>query len=369
MKPVQAKTAFLCRSGLSAALVAAVVLASACSGGSSPPGNHGNGVIYFFDSGVSGGSSSGSSSGGSSGGSSSGSSSDSGAQLDSSSAPFDGTTGKACSSDADCTGVGGPGINVCSIDFVTQVAGVTGASLPKAVCLIPPSQAQANCDPTSATDPQGFNAHFCDGPDEASSPGLCVPLDPQAPSPGMGLCLPKCSFKTDGSAEVGCSAPNTCTLSVFAPGGGTALTVIAYGYCQGTCQHDSDCTSLGAGYSCQVDVGICTMQPVTRTKAIGAACTQNDYDTGACNCDYDPGANAGFCTTTCVVGGVACPDGWVCDDGELNAVGFSSGTVVLTTPTLGLPGVCLPPCSGDGAACPGGSTCQSGTFAGPDCVP
>jgi hypothetical protein len=366
---VQAKTTILGRARLSAASGVALLLASACSGGSGTVGPEP--VIYFFDSGVDGGagsSSSGSSSSGG-GGSSSGSSIDSGSQELDSSTPVDGTTGKACSTDAECTAPGGPGVNVCSIDFVTQVAGVTGASLPKAVCLIPPSQSQANCDPTSATDPQGFNAHFCDGPDEPSSPGLCVPLNPQTPAPGEGVCLPKCTFKTDGSAEVGCSSPNTCTPSVFAPGGGTALTVIGYGYCQGTCQQDSDCTTLGAGYVCQTDVGICTTQPMTRTKAIGATCDQNDYDSGACNCNYDPGTNAGFCTSTCVVGGVPCPGGWVCDDGEISDLSFSSGTVVLTTPTPGLAGVCLPACSGDGGVCPGGATCTPGTFAGPDCVP
>jgi len=329
---------------------------------------------------------------------------------------YDGTTGKACTTDSQCVGTGGPGTNNCSNDFVATIAGVTGPAIPLAVCLPPPIA--DDCDPAPPSDPTGSLPHFCDGPDEPSSPGLCVADNPQQPQSGMGVCQPKCTFEINGSSASGCIAPDTCTASIFAEVQGAASTsVVGYGYCQGTCQTDSDCPpQMGVAATCQVDVGLCTTQPVARTLALGAACTSADYTSGACNCNFDSTTNAGFCTTACVVGGAPCPAGWVCDTGEPSVVNLGTANIPITSQTPGLAGTCLPACSvtsgvtasasvgveggvdaggGDDAgnendaeavdsgsradagpdsgtialACPGGSTCTPGTVAGPDCFP
>jgi hypothetical protein len=231
----------------------------------------------------------------------------------------------------------------------------------------------------------------------------------------MGVCQPKCTFEVNGAMQLGCPAPDTCTFSIFAQlTSGASASVVGYGYCQGTCQRDADCTAFGMGSVCQADVGICTSQPVTRTLAIGDACTQADFTSGACNCDYDANTGTGFCTATCVVGGTPCPLGWVCDTGEPNALNVGNGTITVTIQTAGLAGTCLPSCvvstdagandaasgdapsfldaglmdvapgdgrdastASDGAPetmpapprCPTSSTCTSVTVAGPDCLP
>jgi hypothetical protein len=340
--------------------------------------------------------------------------------------PYDGTTGKICATDSDCIGDAGVGINTCSNDYTSTVAGDTGQVLPTSVCLIPPTS--ANCDPAPVTDPTGALPHFCDGPDDPSSPGLCAPIDPTNPTSGQGTCLPKCTFGTNGSAAVGCAGHDACMPSIFAQT--TATTAVGYGFCQGACQRDSDCSDLGTGYVCRTDSGLCTLDRPARTKAIGAACTAADYTSGACFCQFDPStaSEAGFCTTTCVVGGVACPAGWVCDPGEPSEIDFGAGaSVILSGPAPGLVGVCLPSCSipvvttgvavlDDAGAdasyvdsstldasyvdvyvdssivdsstvdssspeasvpdagsplvgCPANSTCQPGTVGGPDCFP
>jgi hypothetical protein len=327
---------------------------------------------------------------------------------------FDGTTGKACTTDSDCVPAGDPNINVCSNDFVAMVAGVTWQPLPTPVCTLNPTS--DNCDPAPSSDPQGLLPHFCDGPDEPTSPGLCVADNPVAPVSGMGTCQPKCTFTLDGSATTGCLAPDTCVLANFAEvQSGATSSVMGYGYCQGTCQDSADCPAQqGVPAACQTDVGLCTTQPVPRTLAIGDACSASDFANGACNCNYDPTSQAGYCTTVCVVGGTACPAGWVCDTGEPSVLNLGAGNIPITTQPRGLAGVCAPACSvgaavtagvavavdagaddaevqsaadasladsggaqggtpdsgeAGAAGCPGGSTCIGGTVAGPDCVP
>src|SRR5271165_747234 len=46
-----------------------------------------------------------------------------------------GTTGKPCASNANCAVDGGASGNVCSNNYVSTIAAVTGQSLPAAVCL------------------------------------------------------------------------------------------------------------------------------------------------------------------------------------------------------------------------------------------
>jgi hypothetical protein len=311
----------------------------------------------------------------------------------------DGTTGKACTSDSDCTSTNGPGINVCSSSFPGTVGNVTVQFWSTPVCIIPPTT--ANCDPAPVG--QAYGPHYCDGPDLPTSPGICVPFDFASPVSGEGLCYPKCSFTVGGTAT-GCAGSNVCSLDwSFEPDAGP---IAGIGFCQSVCQTDADCASLGTGYGCQTDIGLCTQKKVTRTKSIGEACSvaldggADDNTTGACFC-FSGSTGAGFCTSACVTGGVACPNGWVCDSSETD---MPFPGVTETTGTKDVSGFCLPPCSladagtADAApllteastaddsgvdaapvtpvdagaaasACPGTSTCQAGTLAGPDCMP
>jgi hypothetical protein len=341
--------------------------------------------------------------------------------------PVVGTTGQACSTDSDCTSADD---DTCSTDYPVIVAGVTGQALPRPVCEQAPTS--DNCDPAPPSDPFGEDPHFCDGPDDDSSPGICLPDNPANPQSGMGTCMPKCTFATDGSAAAGCLAPDTCTPFIYAPS--DTGVIVGFGFCQGTCQKDADCPAQsGMAARCQIDVGVCTTQLVPRTLALGDACTFDDYQAGNCNCDVDPSTEAGFCTTACVVGGTPCPTGWVCDTGIPSVVTIGNGSIALTTQNPGLAGLCLPACPASEAAesalvvvdggaddaqadggspaldaatatvdasladaatatldavappapvdagtapdtggvfqCPGASTCTAGTVVGPDCVP
>jgi hypothetical protein len=385
---------------LAAAVAIVVAAAAGCSNGE-VVGGKGNSMAEGGVPSEAGGSSGASSSGaGSSGGDDAGSGDDSSTDVQT----MVGTTGKACSSDSDCTS---PDNDTCSIDYVYTLAGVTGLALPASVCIENPTS--DNCDPAPADDPFGQAPHFCDGPDDPSSPGFCLADNPNNPQSGMGTCLPKCTFSTNGAAAVGCTAPDTCTPWIYA---GSGNSIVGFGFCQGTCQKDSDCgPQQGVPATCQTDVGICTTQPVTRTLMLGDACTYDDYQSGACNCNVDPTSLTGFCTTVCVVGGTPCPTGWVCDTAEPTSVTVGATTIPITVQNPGLAGICLPSCpmsqatqgvaifvdggagdaestgteadgqaaldaaaasdAGDGASfqCPAGSTCTLGTVAAPDCVP
>jgi hypothetical protein len=305
---------------------------------------------------------------------------------------YDGTTGQPCKTDADCVGPGGPGLAKCSNSLTATITGVAITPLAKPVCVVP------TCDSAPPDDPTGQYVHFCDGPDVPGSPGICLP-----DGSGGGICLPVCTFNFDGTAPTGCLAPDTCVpyivdtdMNQNVVGGG--------GFCEGDCQSDSDCSALGTGWSCQTDIGYCTQHPRVRTKQIGDSCTSN---TTACNCVVGQNSTSGFCSSTCVVGStVACPDGWVCDNGEASVLPDGTTTPAENIMTMG---TCFAPCaladggstlpeaaapeastplggvdgSADGAtdgpsssapeaeapaSCPAGTTCQGGTPAGPDCV-
>jgi len=314
---------------------------------------------------------------------------------DASAITYDMTSGKKCTTNADCVSPTGPGLNQCSNANMYKVTGVEVQLWPTPICIVPPA-AGGNCDPApQATDPTGQNIHYCDGPDVSTSPGICLPLS-FPPTPGQGACLPACSFALDGTAPTGCPGKDTCNpygLNLDMNGN----PINGFGFCQGTCQVDADCSDLGTGYVCQTDIGECTKTLVKRTKAIGQACTAdttNPTATGnaVCNClaqpnAADPTMAPGYCTSSCIVGGDPCPNGWICDNlFQLPGETFSSENVQTA-------GQCLAPCPGgaggdaggaadsgasDAApavdagavtACPGTSTCQDNTPVGPNCVP
>jgi hypothetical protein len=285
-------------------------------------------------------------------------------------AGFDGTTGMRCTTDDDCLPNGGPGINKCSIDYASrfQITNVLVDLWATPVCIMAPDIAPCDPDPTNSND--GY-PHFCDGPDAPSSPGICIPDDPT--DPHTGFCYPQCTFAIDGSAPVGCAGTNTCNPYTFVRSL-TTQTVTGFGYCAGGCQQDSDCHLLGADFVCQTDIGYCTQAKVQRTKAIGTACattaTTDDSGSGACYCDEDFTTGAGFCSTSCIVGGVPCADGWVCDLAFQSPLVFSSATatggsisVPVTLQNQGLPGVCRVACAiaDGGVADAGGTVTEAGT--------
>ena len=314
---------------------------------------------------------------------------------------FDGTSGKACASNADCGT-----INICTISYSGKLSTLNGVASPQfwptPLCMVPlPTAAGVgNCNPG----PANF-IEFCDSanPTDPASPGICLPLTtPQQSGPTNGFCFPHCTFASDGSPAVGCPGKDTCVPVGFLLDPASD-TLVGHGYCDGTCQVDTDCSDLGAGWVCQADDGYCTKAKKTRTKALGAICTNSgngatplatiDSETGACNCPFSGTTFTSFyCSSACVVGGVACPTGYVCDalqpTGVIDFPGAAAdgGDLVLAAPTKqnpGLAGTCLASCTSADAAraqCPGSasvppiSTCTAptdmgGTPVGPDCLP
>ncbi|HEY1695408.1 MAG TPA: hypothetical protein VGL81_28880 [Polyangiaceae bacterium] len=364
----------------SAALVGVVAVSNGCSSSSAGAGGGGDGgsdtgVVVHKEAGGS--SSSGSSSGDDSGGEAG--------------VGFDGTSGKACMTDADCNG--GAGVNKCSIDYEGTVTGLKVEFWPSPICLpaLPMTAGGGNCDPCgiSAGGACSDGAIWgCDSDpttlDPTTSPGLCLPNDATAPVANQGTCIPRCQMPLDGSKATGVTAPNTCVAYTWLEE--TTGTVIGLGFIQGTCQADADCSGLGTGWVCQVDIGFCTQATAqkTRSKAIGTACTSgtaatSDSTTGACNCVGNNTTNVGYCSSACVVGGNACPNGYVCDafypSGPL--VFGDASTPALTMQNTGVAGTCIQPCAvadaGAGAdggqQCPTNSSCLLETLEGPDCLP
>jgi hypothetical protein len=297
---------------------------------------------------------------------------------------FDGTTGKPCTVNADClgTGPGAPGINICSNTLAYMFTRVTFQIYPTPVCeMPPPASIGGNCDPCGGAPCDG-NLHFCDGPDEPSSPGLCLPSNFANPTLGQGICVPYCTLPLDGSPGSGCAGKNRCvpyTWVLSPPAGGGPGVVTGYGFCQGACEIDSDCSALGAGWLCQADIGFCTRTKVARTKAPGTACLAgnsptSDNTTGACYCVSSATTNVGYCSASCVVGGAPCASGYVCDGFEPSGplLFGDAGAGMLTMQNAGVVGTCLHTCTQPDAgdpACPANSTCQAATLAGPDCIP
>ncbi len=369
------------KDALAWAALLAVVAATACStdaggggadasgDGSGPGPDGGPGGSSSSSGGGSGSSSSGSSGGssgvgGGSGGSNtggSGSSSSSGAGIEASvPRKYDGTVGMPCQMSADCEPPGGVGVNVCS-----NAAFPGGPFWPTAVCLL------MHCDPVGSGG--GGSLQYCDGPaSDPTSPGVCLPTTSPA-QPGMGICLPRCELKLDGSAPTGCRGKDVCN----AAGLGTSASgdVVGVGYCFGGCTADADCP---AGSQCQLDEGTCLTTLYSRTKMLGQGCTSADSASTnhACLCGYSAATNQGYCTQACIVGGAACPSGYVCSTGEalqLTGLGADGGTIPgFASQNIGMAGLCRAVCHGSGDAggtCPPNSSCNTGDTVGPVCAP
>jgi hypothetical protein len=276
-------------------------------------------------------------------------------------------TGKPCTTDADCHSPGGPGTDACSNDpaFLQTVTGISVQNWPTPICLKPlPPAGQGNCDPAPlASDPNGENVHFCDGPDVSTSPGICVPLDLMNPQTNQGICYPKCTFGTDSTPAVGCVGHDACVFAAYedelvdgVPQG--------FGYCQGSCQEDSDCAALDTDAStslCQKDLGFCTTQLRANSSAIGDPC--NAATPCACLLSGSDPASTGYCSTACVIGGLACPAGWVCDTGQWSTIAFqgTSTTYPVAAPAQGLVGTCALACTSEVADSGAAASIDAGT--------
>jgi hypothetical protein len=338
----------------SVVLVGAVAMANGCTTTTivmveAEGGVEGGVIVVHKDAGTS----------GSSSGGSDGSGDDS-----SSAVGYDGTTGQACTTDADCisTNTGAPGLVVCSL----SINFTGGALFPTAVCMIPPTN-EGNC---SAPDDGGI--HFCDGPDLESSPGLCFPISSGA---STGNCFPQCVFESDATAPTGCVGKDACNAVGFGADPTNKTAAVGVGFCFGGCGVDADCPS---GNHCQSNSGLCVTAPVAQDPEGQACVATAQAQTNACNCLSSNGAN-GFCGLACVTAGsVACPTGQVCDASLPTSIPATTTSAALTgwtTQNPGMAGTCLPTCALDGGAeteagaCYPTSTCLGGTAAGPDCEP
>jgi hypothetical protein len=249
--------------------------------------------------------------------------------------PYDGTTGKPCTTNADCKAADGPGIAVCSSTFFAP-----DAYYPTAVCMLP------SCSPAS----DEASLHYCDGPDDPSSPGICLP----SADTGAGLCVPKCTYDTKGDPPAGCLGKDVCFTDALTEETG-------YGYCGAGCTQDGDCPS---GQHCQTDRGSCLAGIVPPTKTIGQACTEADENDYACHCLYGGTSDTGYCSSFCIASGMTtCEVGYACDAIEFRPDGY-------TVQNPGMGGYCVATCAtGDASACPPNSTCSDINVAGPDCIP
>jgi hypothetical protein len=250
--------------------------------------------------------------------------------------------------------VTGPGVNKCSNGKIFNI----GQLFPTPICIVPPS-VQGNCDPG-----QDGNIHYCDGPDDPSSPGICLPNG----SNTVGICLPQCTFRTDGLAPVGCQGKDACSVYGFGQDA-TTSQLIGIGYCLGGCEADADCAT---GQRCQVDEGYCVNTPATGELPVGTGCNVAANPQPACDCIASTSDNLGYCAQYCKVGGVACPSGSTCDAGlPTTLAGAGDATVAgFSKQNTGLAGFCAPACVVGGTTkCPPNSTCQSLSAAGPDCTP
>jgi hypothetical protein len=258
----------------------------------------------------------------------------------------DGTTGKPCQTNADCKGPNGPGVNVCSND-PQGLNGSGNAIFPTPICF----------DPTPCNLPVDGNLHFCDGPDDPSSPGFCV----GASSSGMGFCLPKCTFKADGSAAQGCGAKNACNFFAPLQDPTTMAVTGGVGFCYGgACAQDSDCP---ASNKCQTNMGVCLGMATLPLSQLGSACNPlSTTSTNACNCYSNPNSvnGLGYCAQFCLTGGNDCPAGTVCDGQEpATLTGANDASITgFAMQNTGLAGYCVPTCgaaAGDGGTADGGA--------------
>ncbi len=290
---------------------------------------------------------------------------------------YDGTVGRVCQSDDDCRAANGPGINTCSLSEAIFLAVV----YPTPICL------------STCTFVNDNALHYCDGKDDPSSPGVCIP-NPGVPVAALGMsqagiCLPWCRFAADGTVAVGsngsapaCQLNDVCQPYIFLPPQTATGTddggALGIGFCWGGCTQNSDCPT---GSACQTDVGNC-ISTVVPSLTTGTPCTSADLAMNSqdaqCNCELVAGSDAGYCTQFCITDSTTatCPAGFVCDAFEpVELMGADGGSATgFVTQNPGLSGTCLAACSlagtaDDSGSCPANSRCSASNAVGADCQP
>ena len=254
-----------------------------------------------------------------------------------------------------------------------------GPLFPTPVCIL----TTCNPAPTDGAnpDPNGDYIHFCDGPDQSTSPGVCVPSQS---NPGTGICYPACLYADDGKAAAGCTGKDAC--SPFAFGTDSNGAPIGIGVCFGGCTQDSDCPASADGGTthCDTLTALCQNTVTAPTKSVGDSCTKADSTSNACNCEYNTTSGNGYCSTACITGGAACPTGYSCDAFSPKTLDFGdAGTKPgFAQQNPGLLGTCFATCTpsdagsdaaddagGAASGCPASATCKDTTVAGPNCQP
>ena len=162
----------------------------------------------------------------------------------------EGTSGKVCTTNADCD-VSGAGTAMCTKMPLYGTSATPSTYFPDAICV-----QTAACDPGP-----GPNIVGCD-----ADAGICLT------SSTSGVCLPFCQFDSTGAKYTGnCPGKDACNPYGF--GKDANMLPFGVGYCFGGCLKNADCTA--AGETCDVFDGLCkaTATIVAPTKIVGAACT------------------------------------------------------------------------------------------------
>jgi hypothetical protein len=249
---------------------------------------------------------------------------------DASGPPEEGTVGKICDTNADCSVPNAKNDNKCSKGAFTA-----GDLFSSPICY------QRTC--TQGTG--GTVADLlCDG--EA---GLCLPTSATG---NTGICLPLCEFDST-KVVTPCQGGNKCAIAYSATN--TKNEVSAIGTCGGACQADADCKGT-AGQICQVETGLCVNADTPKfVKAYGEGCDGSKSAPADCNCNAVGGTTAnkdkGVCTRACVTGAAgdtacnAAVAGWKCT-ARLPVVD-SNNKPAFTAQPNDIRGQCALPCTDD----------------------
>jgi hypothetical protein len=241
--------------------------------------------------------------------------------------PVGGTTGLACTSDAECGSSG----DTCIQWQASFCAGM------------------ACTNPTNAASSSGYADYSaCD-----SDSGVCSPNT--TTNDGTGFCVPKCTVPLGGGSASGCLPGETCTAKLI-DASGTSAT----GSCErDACKADTDCP---AGYpKCQKETMNCVDAASYQalSGATGTACSVSAAGTATPNClclaASSTTTSKGYCTTACITGDAThgCATGYTCNP--------RLPTTYFTAVPNGLAGLCVKACTAT-TGCATGTTCQ--TFAG-----
>ncbi len=306
-------------------------------------------------------------------------------------APADKTTGKICTSDADCD-ITGAGLGRC-----TNKLFIISPLNPTAICMQIDSSGGDACDAGDGT-----KIPLCDG-----DTGYC---NKSATSSNPATCEGLCVMDDTGKFTVTCAGKNACNPEALGTDATTKKNQL-FGTCQGGCATDADCP---AGSLCDALQNICSDKLCTtdtdcsklfKTPIVGFKCIA-DATGGKSHCKFSypkavgdkctPGAAAGkpsndclcfgktgdatdsgmcisLCKTTDTGGSNAeCPSGFICDP-LLNAKNTTTGEDIYAAGfklPAGLTGQCVKTCAADADCGITGWTCkQSAGTTSKSCYP